>query len=331
MPVIPTINRDNITVKDEFAQGRDKTKCADGLWEIHNLLKKIMAYKKKGILAYQLLNALYYIGVMGSFDGDDLSFLQIKGQVKDKKARAFFPPAKNLFELETFGLRIFDLQLNCGNKPKNKVTTKDIAGFKLTFDVSETLILGLKTFAFACSKILGDPFLCADIRVAYEDATKLYSPPVEEVFHHLTDEEKRVMTVIHEKLTSLGCERNLEREYMMRYTHPKAKNQTFATIYLANQAWFAVSGEQTDLNLKLNLRHIGGYVQYLDECTQSIQYAVINTENCGGCKKACGGLEFEFGGVNYRKCPWHIFRFADFSTCAITNYVKLIDLESAQL
>jgi hypothetical protein len=343
MPAIPTIKRGDITVKTEFAQGIDKAKCADGLWEVYNLTKATAAYSKKGIKPYQLLNAMYYIGLMGTFDddnhsrgedhsrGEELAVLHVRGQAKDTKARAFFPTAKNLFELENLGFRIFDLELNCESKPKNKIGTKDISAFKIAFDGKESLIVGLKVFAYACSKILGDPFLFADIRVAYEGASKLYAPPIDEVFHHLTDDEKRVMTAIHDKLTSLGCERNLEREYMMRYTHPKAKSKTFATIYLINQAWLAISGECEDLNLKLNLRHIGEYTDYLSECTDSIRRSVESAENCGYCVKKCGGVSFELDGKQYRKCPWHIFRFNDFTDQAMANYVKLIDLESAAL
>jgi len=314
MPIIPDIKREDVII--------------DGLWEIYNKIKTIVTTHDEH---YKVLNALYCVGIFGEFTGDNPAVLHVDGQRKDKKARAFFPAAKYLFALETFGFRIFDLVLTDSDKPRNRLAMKDILHFKISFPDNESMLMGLKTFASACGKIVGDPFFSADIRVAFDGAPKLYAPPIDEVFRHLTDGERTILTAIHEKLSSLGCTRNLEREYMMRYIHPKAKGKTFATIYLVNQAWLSVSGEITDINLKFNLRHIGDYIEYLDECTDSIKRSVKNAENCGVCKKACGGVSFEFEDVKYCKCPWHIFRFNDFSGQAMENYIKLIDLESSEL
>lgn len=331
MPKVPEIAYEDITIADSHSLGYDTALCVEGLYAIHDLIKMIQNADNAFLEPQKVLNALYCIGVFGRFGGDDLTVLDVDGQSKDKKAHAFFPAAKYLFALEEAGFLIFDMELAGMAKPKNKLAMKDILSFKVSFPRNKTLLLGLKVFAAACSKIVGDPFYVGDIRVVYKGASKMYAPPIDEVFYRLTEEQKDIMTAIHEKLERLGCERNLEREYIMRYIHPKAKGKTFATIYTVNQAWLSVSGEKTDVNLKLNLRHIGHYVDYLYKCSESIQRCVERAENCGGCEKACGGVSFEFRGVKYCKCPWHIFRFNDFSKQAMDNYIKLIDLEDKEL
>jgi hypothetical protein len=76
------------------------------------------------------------------------------------------------------------------------------------------------------------------------------------------------------------------------------------------------------VEFKFNLRNIKKYTYYLSECTESIRNAIIKAENCHGCEKACGGILFEFDGIKYCKCPWHVFRFWDLSEKAVKNYAK---------
>jgi hypothetical protein len=109
---------------------------------------------------------------------------------------------------------------------------------------------------------------------------------------------------------------------MTRYIHPKGKGKTFATIY---------AHENNRIELKLNLRSINAYIHYLDGCAESIRESILHTHACESCKKACGGVLFEYKGVEYRKCPWYIFRFDDFSEMAVNDYMKLIELEDNEL
>lgn len=329
MPMVPDIKKEDISIALKYTREYDEARCVEALWSIYNLLK---SFKTEG------LHCLYSIGVLGEFENGDLSYLSVDYQKKDVKKSAWFSSPKGLFSLEKNGFYIFDLELKDCNKPKNKLTQKDIISFKFSYPGGmgdDNLLLGLKLFALACGSIKGDPFNVGDIRVMYKDAPKMYAPPVEEIFYTLTENEKQAAYKIHEKLESLGCARNLEREHTMRYYHLKAKNKPLATIYPITQFWFfnpeqknAEEPEGKELAIKLNLRNIGAYASCLSECTSKIQQAIINTADCYSCKKACGGVQFEFNGIKYAKCPWYVFRFNDFTEHAVDNYINLLELES---
>lgn len=331
MPMIPQIAKQDITINEKLRMGFANKDCIEGLWSICNLIGRIARLKGDKPETPKILSYLYCIGYFGCFENDDFTVLSVDAGKKDVKAGAFFPKPTYLFELEEFGFKIFDLELADEDKPRNKLTIKDVLRFRISFKGDEYALLGLKLFAEACGKITGDPFDVGDIRVMFEGASRLYAPPVDEIFYVLEDAQKKIFLPVHERLTELGCERNLERAYMMRYVHPKSKGKTFATMYLVYQPWFSVSGEKVEYQIKLNLRNIAAYTDYLKQCTRSIQKAVKYTADCGGCKKACGGVSFEFDGKYYVKCPTHIFRFSDFSDRALENYLALINLENERL
>jgi len=81
------------------------------------------------------------------------------------------------------------------------------------------------------------------------------------------------------------------------------------------------------LTFKFNLRNIGKYSDYLIECTDSVRQHIIETADCYGCRKACGGVWFYFNGIKYAKCPFDAFGFDDLSAASVENYVQLLDFE----
>lgn len=238
----------------------------------------------------RVVEYLYAIGVNGEFEDKRCSALIVKGITNSKWKRAF-PAPKYLFELEQYGFQIDNIVTTSGECSRKKMKAKDILQFSIAYIEDDFLyvIQGLKLFSEACFKLKGDPFYSADIRIFFTDTSKKYAPPIEEVLSNLPEDQKNVARIIHEKL---GCTRNLEREYMLRYEHPKSKGKTLATIYLKDQFWFPDSGNGQDLSLKLNMRHINEYTDYLEQCTESIQSSVINTAPCYGCNKHCGGIQF---------------------------------------
>ena len=311
---IPCIEKNDISISEKYTQGYDETRCEAALWEIYNFIKNNNSR----------LGCLYSIGILGKFE-EDLSSVYVDYKSKDTKARAWFSNPKNLFSLEDNGFYICEMELMTPTKPKNKLTGKDVLNFRVSFPQNNDLLLGLKLFSSVCGKLGGIPFDKADIRIMYKNASKLYAPPLNEVYYFLHDEHTALVRKFNSKLEEVGCERNLEREYMTRYIHPKSKGKTFATIYAIKR------GSENEIELKLNLRNISKYTSYLDECTDSIKRSVIETEECHNCKKACDGVSFKYNKIEYCKCPWHIFRFKDFSEQAIHNYAKLIELEDSEL
>lgn len=326
MPIVPTIKQDDITISEKYTQGYDEARCVKALWLVYNVIKDIVPCKGKGLVC------LYSTGVFGRFENDDLSALTVDYQKKDVKARAWFSKPAYLFDLENYGFSVFDLELIDDSKAKNKLTKKDIIQFRISYKQNNDLLLGLKLFAAACSKISGDPFYVGDIRIMFKGVAKMYAPPVDEVFYTLDADQKQTAIKLHEKLESIGCKRNLERDYMMKYFHPKIKGKPFATIYPVTQFWFfGPEQEGRELSIKLNLRNIGKYADYLTECTETVRKSILNTQDCYGCKKSCGGIQFTYNGERYAKCPWYIFWFNDFSDKAVENYMRLVQLENNQL
>ena len=240
------------------------------------------------------------------------------------------PAVKYLFLLEKFGFVFSDIKTSKKDTPKNKLTVKDILQFTLSYcgDDFKDCIFGLKLFSDICMDQSGDCFYSGDIRVAFTDAPKLYAPPVDEVFYFLPEEQKKAAYVIHEQLEKYGCVRNLEREYMTKYMHPKIRGQVFATIFAAEDLYFLPKSEKgKKLTFKFNLRNIAKYADYLAKCTDSVCRSVIKTTDCYACKKVCGGIQFAFDGNRYAKCPFYAFRFDDLSKEAIENYIQLLEFE----
>ncbi len=317
MLMIPDIKRGDVSIDEKYIEGFDKERSIEALWLIYSFIKENNAE----------IEGLYSIGALGEFIGDDLSALVIDYQKKDTKTSAFLPSPKKLFLLEKLGFSITELQLVDADKPKNKLTGKDILQFKFSYLKNSELLLGLKLFATACGKFKGAPFGTSDIRIMFENAPKKYSPPIEEILYILPKEQRQAAAIIHNKLEELGCTRN-----MTEYFHPKTKNKPFATIYTHIGFWFFEDiPDGTGFALKLNLRNIGKYVNYLSDCTDSVRESILKTTDCYGCKKACGGVKFEFENKKYAKCPGYVFRFSDFSQQAINDYLKLIEFEDVEL
>lgn len=323
---IPDIQYDDINIPTSSDVSPLLT--VDCLWDIYCVLKKVNGLcvdENRRVVEY-----LYAIGVNGTFVDEKCDALIVTGITNPKYKRGF-PAAKYLFELEKYGFKIYNLETKSGESNRKKIKTKDIIKYCITYienDFPNTM-RGLKLFSDACFKLKGDPFFSADIRILYTGTkSKRYEPPIEDIISVLPKAEQNAALIIHKKLEELNCTRNLEREYMLRYTHPNKKSQTFATIYLKNQFWFPDYGNGQELSIKLNLRHIDKYTDYLEMCTEPIQQAVINTAPCYGCNKHCGGIQFTFKGKKYVKCPSHIFRFVDISDQSIDNYINLLDMES---
>lgn len=301
----------------------------DCIWGIYCVIKKVIdGHNEYNGECRRVVEYLYAIGVNGVFEDEHGNTLIVKGITNPKWKRAF-PALKYLFELEQYGFRIHDILTNNGEVSRKKMKIKDVIEFRITYSETDYsgVIRGLKTFADACFAIKGDPFYSADIRILFSDTSKRYEPPIDEILFHLPEEQKKAALMIHQKLETLGCTRNLEREYMVRYEHPQNKGKTFATIYHKNQFWFADFDNDQDLSFKLNLRHIDEYSDYLEQCTESILLSIKNTALCYGCSKHCGGVRFTLQNVNYVKCPSHIFRFFDLSPQCLKQYLQLLDLE----
>lgn len=318
MPVIPDIQKSDISIAAKYTQGFEERRCIDALWLIHRFIKDHPDAE---------LRELYSLGNLGSLARDDAPALTVDYRKIDTNAGAFFSGRKKLLALETAGFAITDLQLADPGKPKHRWTKKDILQFRFSYPENPELLLGLKLFATACGKFRGKPFYAGDIRIMFADAPGTYAPPIDEIFRALPEEQRRIAHLIHRKLEALGCRRNVTE-----YCHPKTRNKPFATIFTHIEFWFFPGvPEGPGLALKLNLRHIGGYADYLAECTEAIRQSVLNTPECSGCKTACGGVRFHDRDRSYAKCPWYVFRFNDVSDQAVVNYLRLIELEDQAL
>ena len=85
------------------------------------------------------------------------------------------------------------------------------------------------------------------------------------------------------------------------------------------------------LTFKFNLRNIGKYADCLSGCIEPVRQSIIQTTDCYGCEKACGGIQFQFDSTQYAKCPWYAFKFHDLSEKAVENYISLIESEDYEL
>ena len=101
--------------------------------------------------------------------------------------------------------------------------------------------------------------------------------------------------------------------------------------------WFLSESEKEQkVVIKLNLRNIGKYADYLDECTEAIQKSICNADSCGladsntgkcGNGQSCGGIAFSHHDKTYVKCTRYFCMFKDLSEQAIKNYIHLLELE----
>jgi len=316
MRIVQYIDKNDISISDKFTQGYDEARCVEALYILYDFLREFMKTEDA--------SCLYSIGILGIFEAD-FSSAVVDYHAKDTKARAWFSNPKSLFALEKYGFVISEIKVIDENKPKNKWTGKDVLQFRIAYPQNNDLLLGLKLFTTVCGKMGGIPFYKADIRIMYKNAPKHYAPPLNEVYEFLTEKEAELVGMFNTKLEEIGCARNLERDYMTKYIHPKNKGKTFATIYTIER------NGKNEIELKLNLRNIGKYTDCLNNCIKTVITSILTTEECHNCKTACGGVFFEYDCKRYKKCPWHIFRFNNFTEQAIQNYIQLIELEDKEL
>jgi len=339
MPLVPEIEFDDIVIAEEHTGGHEYERCKAALWGIYNVIKKIVKsssdtlppntnYNFENIR--KTLECLLMIGVNAKFENASMASLVYGGKASEKYKRGM-PAAQYLFQLENYGFAFADILSLRNDVPRHKLPIKDIAQFTFSYSAGDfsDVIFGLKLFADVCMKKNGAYFYTGDIRAVFANAPKLYSPPVDEVFWFLPDEQKKAALLIHDKLEDMGCVRSFESGYMLKYMHRKNKKLSFATIYVSDQLYFLPESERhIKIAFKFNFRNIGSYVEYLDNCTDAIRQTILQSTDCFGCKKACGGIAFQYNGKNYSKCPFSAFRFLDFSEQATENYVRLLELEN---
>jgi len=334
MSVIAEIKFDDIAIADIYTDGLDYERCRAGLWSIYNIVKKM-----RGVSHPHVLECLCMIGVNAEFENDNMVSLVYHGKT-NKKYKRSMPASRNLFELENYGFIIDNLITSKKLTHRKKLPIKDIEQFRLSYNATEyeDAIFGLKLFATACMT-KSKPNVCfynADVRVAFSGAAKLYAPPIEEVFGFLPERQKEAAYAVHNKLNEIGCARNCEGDA----TKYNLKKQIFATIWAGNRIWFLSEDEHDQkLVFKFNLSNIGRYATYLDECTEAIQKSIFAVGNCGYNKrnercengqKNCDGVIFEYQGKKHKKCTRYFCIFNDLSEQAISNYIKLIELENEQ-
>lgn len=330
MPKIPELGLDDISIADEHIGGHDYRRCITGLWNVYNVIKHIIHNCPDSA---KLLECLYMIGANSKFEDTDMMSLVYSGKT-NKRYKRNMPATKYLFGLEKYGFVFNNLITSKEETLKNKLSVKDIAQFTLSYNEGDfpDVIFGLKLFSDICIMQQGDYFYKGDIRIAFTGAPKLYTPSVDEIFYILPEDQKKVAYEIHNKLMEIGCIRNLEREYMTKYIHPRNKGQVLATIFAAEHLYFLPESDTDQkLSFKFNLRNINKYSDYLSECTKSVQQSIISAEDCGMCNRRCGGVVFTYQGNTYAKCVTHIFRFHDLSEKAVENYIKLLELEENEI
>ena len=135
----------------------------------------------------------------------------------------------------------------------------------------------------------------------------------------------------------MGCVRELEGENAVKYKHAKHKGQVVATIWAGDRLWFLPESEKEQkVIFKINLRNIGKYTDYLNECTEMVRKSIIETNFCdladsktGKCGNGqkCGGVIFNYQNKTYVKCTRYFCMFKDLSEQAVKNYIKLLELE----
>ena len=328
MRMVPHLEYNDITIKDDYTGEYPHERCKAGLWSIHNVIKKIIAKCQE----QRVLECLCYIGVHARFENDNMDMLIFSGK-SHKGYKRGLPAAKYLFELEKYGFKFDNVITVKPNTPLNKLAVKDIMQLNLSYtcDDFSDVIFGLKLFCNICATQNGIPFLTGDIRTAFEGAPKLYAPPVDEVFSFLNDELQRAAYEIHDKLEAIGCKYNLEREFALHYQHPKKKGTIFAVIYAEEQIHFWPTDKKPQLVFRLVLRNIGKYVGYLDQCTEMVRQDLLNSIPCSKCSKNCGGIVFIYQNKTHIKCPQGVAWFLDFSEKSVENYMNLIELENQEL
>ena len=336
MPLIPEIKFDDVNVAEKHTSGCNYERCKTGLWSIYNVIKKIANHS----CPRQVTECLLMIGANAKFENDGMMSLVYSGKTSKKYKRGM-PTAQYLFELEKFGFVFYDIAISKEETSKNKLSIKDLKQFSILYNSSDftDVICGLKLFSDICVK-QSSPlscFLAGDIRTASSDAHKSYAPPAEELFFPLPEEQKKAALAIHEKLEEMRCVRELEGENAVKYKHTKHKGQVIATIWAGERLWFLPESEKVQkVVFKFNLRNIGKYTDYLNECTEAVRKSILESNICSlaesktdrcGDGRSCGGVVFIYKEKTHIKCTRYFCMFKDLSERAIENYAKLIDLE----
>lgn len=108
----------------------------------------------------------------------------------------------------------------------------------------------------------------------------------------------------------------------------------WSCVYTANKSkrvLLSFHTEQTRLSVKLNLQHIGLFVDKLKNFPAPVLDSLTNSGwECGGCHGSCaGGFAFTYDGRAYNKCRCGSFTFESVSPEILPYCIELLKLELA--
>lgn len=158
-----------------------------------------------------------------------------------------------------------------------------------------------------------------------DEAVKTPKLTVESIYHVLGSEKREAAAALHEMVAesskpAIRMGGFMRNDWSCVYTGNKSKK-----VIMSLQVC------QDKLSAKLNLQHIGKYINKVMDYPEHIRETIrTNGWDCGCCREGCaGGFVFEMDSRTYNKCRCGAFLFADISGDEIPYCKELLKQELA--
>ena len=200
---------------------------------------------------------------------------------------------------------------------------------KIEYPDCRTLTAALKSICEAQNKNGGLEYFYMMTPQLIESETPKIKFGVDDLFHYLSDENRKIAEVLHGVVVSQS-----------NYKIPKAfsggnSHNIRTCIYTGKKTKKTIMMLKTrdgSLSIKLIMENINGYT---DEIMQMPEHIRINLcDNGPPCNRAqwclprcIGGIEFEMKGIAYKICRVDGFWFWNLSTGDLPYVTKLLELE----
>jgi hypothetical protein len=164
-----------------------------------------------------------------------------------------------------------------------------------------------------------------DYRVLENETPTEPKLTMEYIIYSLKDNRKEVVSILN--------------SFISKYAKHSIKGDTYynwtATYtYLANKkVIISIKSSVENCSIKLNLHHLGQYVDYLHEIPEKmVEEIKTNGWDCGSCNEKCeGGIKFEIDGATYKKCRCGSFVFNNPTVDTVKYGIKLLEMEMSYI
>ena len=333
------------TVHPSFMRGLEPDEFYDGFTALHGLMRGLLSdiiqepetfgmllkecveddpknpdYTNSNASFIRVPNLLLVLGVNSALTPDGV--MQIEGQALSAAAKELKITNTPflLGKLRDYGFVIEGLGKTV--KPNDMIT--------LTYPDCPSLTAALKAMAEALLAVnKGDIkksknfFYMLNSKLLANDKGKAPKLEIDDMLRTIEGEQRAAVRRLHD-FAAQAAKPVIKMGGFMR--------NDWSCVYTANKSnrvLMTIHVNQDKVSAKLNLQHIGGYIDRLRGYSGGVLETIRSSGwDCGHCSEGCsGGFAFELDGQSYNKCRCGSFLFDRVAADTVTVYEEMLQME----